>query len=178
MKKINKNKGIVFWITGLSGSGKTTLAKKIKKDISKIYGPTIMISGDDLRKIFGLKGYEYLDRVEILKKYCQFCKYISNQKINIILAVAGLIEGPRKWNRKNIENYIEIYVKSNIKNIISSKKKRIYLKKNPGKITGIDIKPEYPKSPDIIVNNSFKISTDKIAIKLLKSINKLLSKKI
>ena len=55
MKKINKNKGIVFWITGLSGSGKTTLAKKIKKDISKIYGPTIMISGDDIRKIFGLK---------------------------------------------------------------------------------------------------------------------------
>ena len=85
MKKINKNKGIVFWITGLSGSGKTTLAKKIKKDISKIYGPTIMISGDEIRKIFGLKGYEYLDRVQILKKYCQFWKYISNQKNNIIV---------------------------------------------------------------------------------------------
>ena len=32
-KKIitNKNKGILFWITGLSGSGKTTISKKIKK---------------------------------------------------------------------------------------------------------------------------------------------------
>ena len=29
--KLNKNKGILFWITGLSGSGKTTIAKKIKK---------------------------------------------------------------------------------------------------------------------------------------------------
>ena len=28
---LKKNKGIVFWITGLSGSGKTTLGKKIKK---------------------------------------------------------------------------------------------------------------------------------------------------
>ena len=27
-KKINRKKGILFWITGLSGSGKTTLAKK------------------------------------------------------------------------------------------------------------------------------------------------------
>ena len=33
--KLNKNKGIVFWITGLSGSGKTTLGRKIKKKIKK-----------------------------------------------------------------------------------------------------------------------------------------------
>ena len=51
-KKLNSSKGILFWITGLSGSGKTSLAKKIKKDISKRYGPTIVISGDNLRKIF------------------------------------------------------------------------------------------------------------------------------
>ena len=32
-KKIitNKNKGILFWITGLSGSGKTTISKKISE---------------------------------------------------------------------------------------------------------------------------------------------------
>ena len=52
MTIINKNKGILFWITGLSGSGKTTLGKAIHKDIKKLYGPTIMISGDDVRKIF------------------------------------------------------------------------------------------------------------------------------
>ena len=50
MKKINRNKGILFWITGLSGSGKTTLGIKIKKNINKIYGPTVMISGDDIEK--------------------------------------------------------------------------------------------------------------------------------
>ena len=35
MKKINKNKGILFWVTGLPGSGKTLLANLIKKDIEK-----------------------------------------------------------------------------------------------------------------------------------------------
>ena len=59
MKQLNKNKGILFWITGLSGSGKTTLGKKIHRDIKKLYGPTLMISGDDVRKIFSLKGVEY-----------------------------------------------------------------------------------------------------------------------
>ena len=118
MKLKNKNKGILFWITGLPGSGKTTLGRKIKKNITKVYGPTIMISGDDIRKIFALKGYEYNERVAILKKYSLFAKYITEQKINIILAVVGMVESQRKWNRINIENYIEIYIRSSIKNII------------------------------------------------------------
>ena len=175
--KINKNKGILFWITGLSGSGKTTLGKKIKKDITKIYGPTIMISGDDIRKIFKLKGHEYNDRAVILRKYSLFAKYITEQKINIILAVVGMIEAPRKWNRINIENYIEIYIKSSIKDIIKLNKKKIYNKKNPGKIIGIDIKPEYPKNPDILISNSFKVTTDQMAKNLITNINKLLNEK-
>ena len=175
--EINKNKGILFWITGLSGSGKTTLGKKIKKDITKIYGPTIMISGDDIRKIFKLKGYEVKDRIIILKKYCDFAKNITNQKINIILAVVGMVEAQRKWNRTNIENYIEIYIRSNIKDIIKLNKKKIYNKKNPGKLIGIDIKPEYPKNPDILIINSFEGTTDQIAKNLITNINKLLNEK-
>ena len=177
MIKINKNKGILFWITGLSGSGKTTLGRKIKKDITKVYGPTIMISGDDIRKIFTLKGYDYKDRVAILKKYSLFAKYVTEQKINIILAVVGMIEAPRKWNRNNIENYIEIYIQSNIKDIIKLNKKKIYNKKNPGKLTGIDIKAQYPKKPNITIINSFKSTTDQMAKKLIDKINILLNEK-
>ena len=47
--KINKKKGILFWITGLSGTGKTSIGKKIKKDIVKNYGPTLLVNGDDIR---------------------------------------------------------------------------------------------------------------------------------
>lgn len=178
MRIINKNKGILFWITGLSGSGKTTIGNKIKKDISKIYGPTLMISGDNIREIFGLKGYDYDDRLKILNKYNKFAKYITNQKINIIFAVVGMVETTRNWNRKNIDNYVEIYIKSNIKNIIALNKKKIYHKKKPGKIIGINIKPELPKKPDIIIVNSFNQSSDKIAEKLLRKINNLSYKKI
>ena len=50
--RLKKNKGVVFWITGLSGSDKTAIAKKIKSNILNKYGPTVIVSGDDLRKIF------------------------------------------------------------------------------------------------------------------------------
>ena len=48
----NRDKGILFFITGLSGSGKTSIAKKIHKEISQLYGPTLEISGNNFRKIF------------------------------------------------------------------------------------------------------------------------------
>ena len=54
--RINKKYGIVFWITGLSGSGKSSIGKNIFNQISKTYGPTILIHGDNIRKIFKLKN--------------------------------------------------------------------------------------------------------------------------
>ena len=170
--KRDKNKGILFWITGLSGSGKTTLAKAIHKDIQKLYGPTIMISGDNIRNIFYLKGYNKKERLKILKSYCQFAKYITNQKINIIFAVVGMFHEPRNWNKRHIKNYLEIYIKSNLKKIIKLNKKKIYHKKNIKNIIGIDIKPEFPKKPDITIINLFKKPTKKIAVDIIEKIKK------
>ena len=103
-----------------------------------------------------------------LKKYSLFAKYITEQKINIILTVVGMIEEQRKWNRTNIENYIEIYIQSTVKDIIKLNKKKIYHKKNPGKLIGINIKPQYPKKPDIMVVNSFTYSIFFSTIRLLR----------
>ena len=177
MKNLNIKKGIVFWITGLSGSGKTTIGKKIHKKIVKEYGPTIMVSGDDIRKIFKLKGYENKERLEIAKKYSQFAKYITDQKINIIIAVVAMYDEPRKWNTLNIDNYMEIYIRSNIKDIIKLNKKKIYKKKNPGKIIGVDIKPQYPKNPTIILTNLFKTDFSKISKILMNKINNIIYEK-
>jgi len=177
MKKVNKKKGIVFWITGLSGSGKTTLGKKIHKKIIKLYGPTIMVSGDDVRTIFKLNGYENEERLKISKKYSAFAKFITDQKINIIFAVVAMFDEPRKWNRLNIDNYIEIYIKSDIKNIIRFNKKKIYKKKNIGKLIGVDITPQYPKKPSITITNYFKSNTDKVSEILLNKITNLIYEK-
>jgi len=173
-KKINSKKGILFWVTGLSGSGKTVLAKKIKNRISKIYGPTLIISGDDIRNIFKLKGYSYEDRLLTVKKYCKLSKLFTSQKINVIFAVIGLMDEIRLWNKKNIENYIEIYVKSDITTIIKKRRKRVYItsKKN---IVGIDIKPEFPKKPDIIIKNYFKNNLNQLSSELIDKIQKLIN---
>ena len=108
-KKIKKNKGILFWITGLSGSGKTSIAKKIHKEIVKNYGPTIILSGDDLREIFKIKSYDKKDRYKLAKQYSLFCKTIVDQKVNLIFATISLFHDIQKNNKLKIENYMEIF---------------------------------------------------------------------
>ena len=146
MKKKIKKKGILFWITGLSGSGKTTISKLIKKDIVTNYGPTILVSGDDLRKIFNFNKYTLVERKLLAKKFCNFAKFITNQKINLIFAVVGMSNSLRNWNRKNIENYLEIYIKTNINTIINANKKKIYHKKIVEILLVLTLKQNYPKA--------------------------------
>ena len=172
MKK--NNKGKLFWITGFSGSGKTQISKKIYTQIKKHYGPTIFFSGDDVRKIFNLRGYTYKDRNEIVMKYCKLAKSITSQNINVIFAVVGLMHDIREWNRKNIKNYIEIYIKADLKKIIKKRKKKIY-HKNINNIVGLDIKPELPKKPDIILYNKFQKNIDELALELIIKIKKHLN---
>ena len=59
MKKKNQKYGWCIIIYGFSGSGKSTISKKIKKDIEKILGTTILLDGDHLRKVFKNVGLKY-----------------------------------------------------------------------------------------------------------------------
>ena len=167
----NKKKGILFWITGLSGAGKTSVSQKIYKKIKNDFGKTIFINGDDLRKIFDLKGYNYEDRKKIGLRYSKLFKKITDQNVNVIFAGVVLIESVRKWNKKNIDNYLEIYLKANIKKIIKRKYKRLYSQtKN---LVGLNVRAEFPKKPDIIINNNFEESIKSISDRLLKKIRKI-----
>ena len=167
--RLLKNKGIVFWITGLSGSGKTAIAEKIKKDISNKYGPTMIISGDDLRNIFGYKKFSKKNRLVYAFSYSKLCKCIADNNINIIFSTVSLFHTVRKWNRSNIKNYIEIYIQSDIDKIIKQKKKFFY-KGNYKNIVGKNIKPEFPKFPNVIIKNDFKKSVNDLSKELIKKI--------
>ena len=76
--KYNKNKcGMVFWITGLSGSGKSTISESIKSNIIKMFGPTLLFHGDDLRSILKLNKFDKTSRLKNGEKFCRLIKYIS-----------------------------------------------------------------------------------------------------
>ena len=164
-----KKKGILFWITGLSGSGKTTLAKKIFKFITNKYGQTIIVSGDDIRKIFDYEKFDKNSRLKYALSYCKLCKLITEQGTNVLISTVSMYHRIRNWNKKNIKNYLEIYIEADIENLIKNKKKFFYRTKLKN-IVGKNIKAEFPKKPDIIIQNNFDKSISKLKIELIKKI--------
>ena len=168
----NKNKGILFWITGLSGAGKTSIAKRILKNIDSKYGRSVLLNGDDIRKIFELTDYSYDARKKIGLRYAKLFKKITDQKINVIFAGVVLIEEVRNWNRRNIDNYLEIYIKAELKKIISNKFKKLYFKTKY--LQGVEVKAEFPKNPDITIYNNFNKNLNVISVKLFNEIQKII----
>tara|TARA_Y100000389_G_scaffold188076_1_gene210188 strand:+ start:13163 stop:13675 length:513 start_codon:yes stop_codon:yes gene_type:complete len=169
---MNKKDGIVFWIEGFSGSGKTSISKNIQNDISKLFGTTIILSGDVLRKFFDKNGYSKKERIQNSHKFSQILKYFTEQKINIIYSAVCLNNSARNIYKKNIKNLFQIYIKSDVKKIIKLKKKATY--RNKKNILGIHIKPEYPLKPDVIIENNFDKSVKNLSRELILKIKKKL----
>ena len=167
---MKKNK-YLFWITGLPGSGKTTIAKKIHKKIEKKYGPTIEISGDDLRKNFLFNQYDLKNRKIYAKKYSRFCKYLIVKGFNVIFSTVSLFHDVQKWNKKNINNYYEIFIQSDVDKIIKINKKKIYSKRKKNLI-GVNLNAEFPKKPNFKIKNNFDKSVEYLSTKIIKNIYK------
>ena len=82
---------------------------------------------------------------------------------------------PRNWNKKNIKKYVEIYIKSDVNRIISLNKKKLYKKQK--NIVGINIRPQFPKKPHIIIDNTFNENIKKLEKDLRKKIKQVMNKK-
>ena len=54
----------------------------------------------------------------------------------------------RNWNKKNVDNYIEIYIESNIDKLIKKGDKFFYKKKQMN-IVGKNIEAQLPQNPHI-----------------------------
>ena len=155
------NKGTLYWITGLSGAGKTTIGNKLYYKMKLTKSNTIILDGDILRKVTGNDlGYSKKDRLERAYRYNALCKLLTDQGINVIICTIAMFDEVREWNRKNIENYIEVFLDVELEVLKSRDRKGLYSRKE-GSIVGVDIEAEYPKTPDIIIKNDGRASLEK-----------------
>ena len=106
-------------------------------------------------------------------KYARFAKLITDRKINLIFNLIGMYKKVRSWNMKNIDNYVEIYIKTDINKIINLKKKSIYYERKKN-IIGLHIKAEFPTKPHIIIKNDFDKTLDKLSKELVNKIKILI----
>lgn len=140
--------------------------------VRQAYFSTIELSGDDIRKTFKFNKFSQKERKKALPFYNHLKKLITDKKINLLLSSSGHLKKEWQWNRKNIDNLVEIYIKSNINKIIKLKKKKIY-RKHKKNIVGLDIKTHYPKDPHILLNNNFDRKITSLSNEILNKIKEI-----
>ena len=148
---------MILWITGISGSGKTTIGKSFYKKFKKKNKNTIFLDGDEFRSLFGndLK-YSIKDRDKNAQRMTAFVKYLSNQKINLIISANITSNKYRVWCKKNLKNFIQIYIKARIQSLIKRDYKGLYkkaLNKKIKNVVGVDLPFKDPKKIDLILYN-------------------------
>ena len=160
-------KGNIFWITGLSGAGKTSIGKLFYNKMKLEQPNTIFLDGDELRLILDIKeSFSMANRLAVSYVYSSLCKFLANQKLNVVIATISMFEEVRNWNKKNISNYKEVYIKVPIDILINRDQKGLYSKAIKGEIKnviGIDIKVDEPKNPDFVCVNDGSKTIQKLA---------------
>ena len=116
------------------------------------------------------KGYSKVERGKYNNPICALINLFLNEKINVIYTWVGLNNKGRKILKKKIRNLIIIQIKSNIDDAKKNKKHIYKLKKN---IVGIDILPDFPKNPHIIIENDFKKTIKRLSYELIGRLKKL-----
>ena len=148
----------VIWITGLSGSGKTTLASELNQRLRNIKLQPILLDGDILRKTFraGITDPQFYDRnarVEIGLKYALLCKYLSLQGFTVIIATISMFEEVYSWNKINLQNYFQVYLKVPLDELQLRDPKKIYEMYKKGllsNVAGLDLVVDEPVESDVI----------------------------
>tara|TARA_B100000787_G_scaffold170149_1_gene164379 strand:+ start:1106 stop:1618 length:513 start_codon:yes stop_codon:yes gene_type:complete len=141
-----------YWVTGLSATGKTTLSSLLVSHLRDSGKTVVHLDGDELRKVLADEAYTREERIALAMRYARLCRLLSEQNIDIVIAVIGMFKELHIWNRKNIKNYVEIFIDTPLSELKKRDPKNIYKNFDLGllkNVAGVDLKIDIPSNPDV-----------------------------
>lgn len=164
-------KGVTVWFTGLPCSGKTTIADELA-DILKKKGLNVeRLDGDIVRKdLTNDLGFSKKDRDENIRRVTFVAKLLTRNNVIVLATFVSPYSKRREKTRKEIGEFLEVYVKCPVEECIKRDVKGMYEKALRGEITGftgVDDPYEEPINPDLV------LETHKESVE--ESVNKVLS---
>lgn len=165
---------MVIWLIGMSGAGKTVIGNEVYKIIKSKKQNTVFLDGDSFRAILGDDlGHTLADRKKNAIRFCQMCKFLDSQKINVVCSILSIFPESLEWNRKNYSEYFEIFVKVSFDELVRRDSKGLYKKALNGEVenvVGVDIKFPVPQNPHLIIENEGTIPISVIANNIVEHI--------
>lgn len=165
---IHEKKPLVLWFTGLSGCGKSQISQAVYEKFQQRRIRVEYFNGRKIREIFPEIGYAPENRKEHIRKIGSLIEILENNNTSVIGSFESPFEETRSYLRRNLINYIEIYVHASRDYCISKDNRGLYMKAMNGELdnfVGVSIEYEEPKNPEIIIeaeNQSVRESVKQI----------------
>lgn len=176
MSETKKQKGFTLWFTGLSGSGKSTIAERVALRLERKGLPVEILDGDVVRTHLskGL-GFTREDRDENIKRVGFVSQLLTRHGVAVIASVISPYREARDHNRKQIQDFVEIYTRCPIEICEQRDIKGLYQKARAGEIkgfTGVDDPYEPPLNAEVVCHTDTE-SVDESVEKVLKKLEEL-----
>jgi len=169
IKTVNKS-AAVLWFTGLSGSGKSAIADEVYKILYNRNIDSERLDGDIFRKKMNRDlGFSPSDRNINIERASYIANILSCHGVMVLATFISPYKKSRQIARRNIKNFIEIFVDAPLSVCESRDAKGLYKKARKNKLkffTGISDKYETPNQPNI------HLKTDRLTVK--KCANKII----
>ena len=161
------NTGFTIWFTGLSGSGKSTLSEVIEQRMKALGRNVEVLDGDIVRTHLskGL-GFSREDRDTNIKRIGFVCNLLTRNGVICISAAIAPYRDARDWARKEIGNFVEVYVRCPLDVCRQRDVKGLYKLVDEGKLknfTGVDDPYEEPLHPELIVETDNETVDESVA---------------
>lgn len=165
--------GFALWFTGLSGAGKSTLSELIEQRLKARSYNVEVLDGDIVRTHLskGL-GFSREDRDTNIKRIAFVCSLLSRNGVVCISAAISPYREAREWARREISNFVEVYVKCPLEVCRQRDVKGLYKLVEEGKIknfTGVDDPYEEPENPELVIETdkeTVEESVERIFVRL------------
>lgn len=148
---------MVIWIIGLSGSGKTTLSELVYERLKPKVPNLVRLDGDVIRDLFKNDVSHTMEgRLKNAERLSHLSRFLASQDIHVIAAVLSIFPEWQRWNRENIPNYAEVYLKLSMETLYRRDIKNLYGPARRGEIqnvVGIDIPFPPPLAAELVIEN-------------------------
>lgn len=152
---------MVLWIVGLSGSGKTTIGREVYRLWKIMETNTVMLDGDDIRKIFqhDTKACDYTREGRFINanRIVELCSMLDRQGINVVCCILCIFDQIMLENRNRFSRYFQVYIDTDIEVLKERDPKGLYqrglqgLEKN---VIGLDMNFPHPSRSDMVVSTN------------------------
>jgi adenylylsulfate kinase len=171
----NHGSGLTVWFTGLSGAGKTTLCNAVATELLAHGFKVEVLDGDIVRRQLNNDlGFSRADRDENIRRIGYVALLLSRNGVVVLVAAISPYREIREEVRKDIPNFIEVYVNAPLATCEQRDPKGLYKRARAKAITGftgIDDPYQPPLDPEVECktdHETITASTNKVVSAVLR----------